>query len=57
MTKKKVCCRCGLDKPINDYARDVRNKDKYRYECKLCQYKSQIKSLTKKVETMEESND
>lgn len=56
--KKKVCSRCLNDMVLaTNYNRDIRTRDGYRSECKLCQYESQLKHLSKKVKRMKEDRD
>ena len=53
--KKKTCSTCLNDLVLaTNFNKDARNKDGYRYDCKLCQYKGQVKHLNKKIEKMEE---
>jgi hypothetical protein len=56
--KKKVCSRCMQELVLDtNFNKDSRNKGGYRYECKLCQYKAQHKSLDKKIKEMEDKRD
>ena len=54
--RKKVCsaCKMSLVAAPNNFNKDARNKDGLRYDCKLCQYKAQLKSLIAKIKIMEE---
>ena len=54
MEKKRECSRCKTELPLDNFGKDKRTPSGYRYECKACQYKAQIKSLEKKVKELEE---
>lgn len=49
MSDKKKCSACGKQLSTDKFNKDKRTPSGMRYECKACQYKAQIKSLTKKV--------
>ena len=53
---KKKCSKCKQNVCTTEFNREKRNKDGLRSECKLCHYKSQQKSITKKIELMEKQN-
>ena len=33
----KLCSRCGIEKPLEAFAKDASRKDGYRYWCRVCQ--------------------
>lgn len=33
----KICTRCGIDKPIEEFRKNKNNSDGYQYWCKVCQ--------------------
>ena len=34
--KRKQCSKCGKEKPINEFYRNVRSGDGHQYQCKVC---------------------
>ena len=40
MILTKICSKCGIEKPLNEFNRKRVNKDGRRAECKLCQRKA-----------------
>ena len=36
--KRKICCRCNANKPLNEFHKNSRAKDGLQYHCKECHY-------------------
>ena len=52
--KRKACGKCGVARKIRFFNCDKRKKDGLRYDCKLCQYTTQMIFLKRKVVSMKE---
>ncbi len=58
--KYQVCSKCKLELDLKHFNRDARNMKRnggYRYDCQLCQTKSQLRSLVKKEFKLEKIYD
>jgi len=54
MSSKKSCSMCKKEKIVTKFSRDSRSKDGLRSECKLCQCKVQLKSIKKRIKTLQQ---
>lgn len=48
--KKKLCKKCGLEKPLGEVVKDSSKKDGYKYLCRLCDNKQAIQWYTEHKE-------